>query len=101
MKSISVTSSILGLVFLISIGLLDANAEIYKDEQQGFSINYPNGWYIENEFYSQDGVDYLVTFYDNIDGWSVMLDVRHFPNSSMMPESFKIIPIEAALSRQT
>ena len=71
-------------MLLIPIGMNQAYALEYIDEEHGFSIDYPIGWDIENEFISQDGIDFLVTFYDDIDGWSSMIDVSHYPNISLV-----------------
>jgi hypothetical protein len=77
---------IIAIVFVLLIPILvnQVHATEYRDEERRFLINYPTGWDIENEFVSQDGVDYIVTFYDDIDGWTSMLDIRYFPNLSMV-----------------
>jgi len=83
MKYITIIIFLFTLVLLIPITMNNVYALEYLDEEHGFSIEYPIGWNIENEFVSQDGVDYLVTFYDNVDGWSSMLDVKHLPHTSV------------------
>jgi hypothetical protein len=84
MKSLRNTSILFGVIFIISFGMNQAHATEYIDEERRFSINYPTGWEIENEFVSQDGIDYIVTFYDDMEGWTSMLDIRYFPNLSMV-----------------
>ena len=84
MKYITIIVFLFTLVLLIPITMNNVYALEYLDEEHGFSIEYPIGWSVENEFVSQDGIDYLVTFYDNDNGWSSMLDVRHFPNTSLV-----------------
>ncbi len=74
----------IAIVLMIPIGMNQAHALEYTDEEQRFSINYPIGWDIDNEFVSQDGVDFVVTFYDDINGWASMLDIRHNPNISFV-----------------
>jgi len=76
---------IVGFIVFFLMFSTQAYGETYNDEVNGFSMEYPTGWDIENEFVSQDGIDYVVTFYDDIDGWLSMLDVRHIPNYSMVP----------------
>jgi len=76
---------IVGFVVFFLMFSTQAYGETYNDEVNGFSMEYPTGWDIENEFVSQDGIDYVVTFYDDIDRWLSMLDVRHIPNYSMVP----------------
>ena len=75
---------LLGFVLCIMMGMAEAYGLQYTDEEQGFSIDHPTGWGIENTFFSESGVDYLVTFYDDLSGWNSMLEIRHAPNISLV-----------------
>ncbi len=78
--------AILVLLFVLCtpLGIIQAYGLQYVDEEQGFSIDYPAGWGVENTFFSESGVDYLVTFYDDTSGWSSVLVVRYAPSVSLV-----------------
>ena len=72
-----------GLGLCISFGTEKAFGLQYVDEEQGFSINFPDGWEIDDAFFTDSDIDYLVTFYDDIDSWGSMLEIRHIRNTSL------------------
>ena len=84
MKSFPILLILFGTLLLVPYGAVHVHGLEYVDEEKGFLIEYPSGWTSENEFVLLDGIEYLVTFYDDLDGWTSMLEVRYHPETSFI-----------------
>ena len=66
------------------------DAATYENEQYGFSLEYPDGWHIddtvetfhpENDTGSEGAI--LVTFYDDLDYWNHFIEVTMIKNDTL------------------
>jgi len=76
-----------GMALLIPVSI---DATTYENEQYGFTLEYPDGWHIddtvevfhpENDFGSEGAI--LVTFYDDLDYWSHFIEVTMIKNDTL------------------
>ncbi len=66
------------------------DAATYENEQYGFTLEYPDGWHIDDTIevfhpeidFDSEGI-ILVTFYDDLDSWNHFIEVTMIKNDTL------------------